>query len=446
MKKVLVSRLLLFSIAVAVLLIVCYLYSIHWGILLIAMPVVFVLSFKDFKGPYAAAIMNHGISDRPEQYPLPQLVCHTELFERFLTMLRRAGFVSLSIDEFYAYKQGKLPRKKKYVLLTFDDGYLDNWVFAAPLLKKHGMKGVMYVSQDFIEKSDRVRTRFDEIDYDPQRASALDCLNYCSEKELQLMDKEGVIQVEAHAKSHSFYFSSNQLVGYYKQTEVDPFVEWNAYPADKPFWMTDTTRKIPVGAPIFEHKPSCGNTSRYLPDPVAEQKISAYLQQVRDSQAGFDQQIVDDIMAQHPGRFETPEESDARFHAELVGVKEWLESLLGRPVNYMAWPHGGISKKGVELAKKHYRFFQIPNSGISNKPSDPVYRMSRIGGLGLRGTPFQQRMMVLKIRSKMEMACGNYYWILPFVLLKFLEKMKISTKADYQKPEHYYYNFKLVTP
>ncbi len=444
MKRILGKRLLLMTILSLGILALCYSLSLPWVACLFVIILLFFIIFRDWSGPSAVVIMNHGLSDRPEQYPLPNLVCHVHLFDQYLTMLKKAGFHFLSIQQFYQYKCGQYKLPAKSVLLTFDDGYLDNWVFAAPLLKKHSVRGVMYASQDFIEKSQRVRKRWDEVNYDLTAAARLECLNYCSERELQLMDQEGVLQVEAHAKSHSFYYSSDKIIGFYKQTEVDPFVEWNSDLDNKPFWMTSLNRKVPMGTPIFAYQPSCSNTKRYLPDPTAELKIGAIVQRMVQEKTPYDPKKVDKIMRMHPGRYETETETDERFDAELAGVKMWLEKLLQRPVDFLVWPHGGVSEKGIEVASRYYKLFQIPNSGISNKPSDPVNQMSRIGGLALLGTPMQQQLALWKIRAKMEIACGNYYWVLPFGLIKILEKTGLANRANYTAPKHYNYDFNLI--
>ena len=35
--------------------------------------------------------------------------------------------------------------------ITFDDGYADNWVYAYPILKKHGHRAAIWLSTDFVD-------------------------------------------------------------------------------------------------------------------------------------------------------------------------------------------------------------------------------------------------------------------------------------------------------
>ncbi len=48
------------------------------------------------------------------------------------------------------------------VLITFDDGYGDNWVYAYPLLKKHGLKALLFVATSRVLKSDTVRPNLED--------------------------------------------------------------------------------------------------------------------------------------------------------------------------------------------------------------------------------------------------------------------------------------------
>ena len=65
-------------------------------------------------------------------------------FDSQMKGLVDAGYTTLTADEFADFLAGK-PTPPKSVLLTFDDGYLDNWVHAHPILKKYGLRATMFV-------------------------------------------------------------------------------------------------------------------------------------------------------------------------------------------------------------------------------------------------------------------------------------------------------------
>lgn len=67
-----------------------------------------------------------------------------QVFEQQIVGLARAGYRSLDTGEFIGHLQGR-PVPAKSVLITFDDGYLDNWVHAHPVLQRYGMKAVLFV-------------------------------------------------------------------------------------------------------------------------------------------------------------------------------------------------------------------------------------------------------------------------------------------------------------
>ncbi|NWF55785.1 MAG: polysaccharide deacetylase family protein, partial [Syntrophaceae bacterium] len=66
-------------------------------------------------------------------------------FENHLRTLRERGYESLFLDELVPILRGEREAFKPSVALTFDDGHLDNWVFAFPLLEKYGMKATIFV-------------------------------------------------------------------------------------------------------------------------------------------------------------------------------------------------------------------------------------------------------------------------------------------------------------
>lgn len=89
--------------------------------------------------PNIPVLMYHHVSPSPGS-----LTTSPENFERQIAWLAKSGWKTLGADEFSHYlAHGDAPRKS--IVLTFDDGYLDNWVYAHPVLERHGMKALMFL-------------------------------------------------------------------------------------------------------------------------------------------------------------------------------------------------------------------------------------------------------------------------------------------------------------
>ena len=81
--------------------------------------------------------------------------------------------------------------QKKYILLTFDDGYKSQKLFADKILNKHNIKAIFFVVTDFIECSTKedaknfVLKNIDEtVDQNIERFSEVDNMNLDNLKEL----------------------------------------------------------------------------------------------------------------------------------------------------------------------------------------------------------------------------------------------------------------------
>ncbi|MCL2001954.1 polysaccharide deacetylase family protein [Candidatus Saccharibacteria bacterium] len=69
-------------------------------------------------------------------------------FERDLAFLKKNGYNTIGISELTAFVYDSKPLPPKPVMLTFDDGYYNNYVNAFPLLKQYGMKAVISIIGD----------------------------------------------------------------------------------------------------------------------------------------------------------------------------------------------------------------------------------------------------------------------------------------------------------
>jgi peptidoglycan/xylan/chitin deacetylase (PgdA/CDA1 family)/glycosyltransferase involved in cell wall biosynthesis len=85
-------------------------------------------------------------------------------FEQNLISLKQRCYSSITFEQYQLFLNRKFTLPKKPVILTFDDGYEDNYTCAFPLLKKFGFSAVIFLVADAIR-----RTNFWDID-EPQVA------------------------------------------------------------------------------------------------------------------------------------------------------------------------------------------------------------------------------------------------------------------------------------
>src|SRR4029079_19020506 len=79
---------------------------------------------------------------------VPVFVFHSlekERFARQLAFLADHGYVNLGADQYLAVLDGRETAPERAVLLTFDDGRGSLWTVGGPLLRRHGMKGVVFL-------------------------------------------------------------------------------------------------------------------------------------------------------------------------------------------------------------------------------------------------------------------------------------------------------------
>ncbi|NOX97225.1 MAG: polysaccharide deacetylase family protein [Nitrospirae bacterium] len=128
-----------------------------------------------------------------------------EYFEEQMKYLSSRGYKTIFIPELISCLEQKEALPEKAVALTFDDGYVDNRVYAYPILKKYGMKATIFVITSLTEEihtsSQPVIPRHAEVR--PRDMMGKDLSDaYLSWAEMREMEAGGLIDIQSHTHRH----------------------------------------------------------------------------------------------------------------------------------------------------------------------------------------------------------------------------------------------------
>src|SRR5262249_16228043 len=80
----------------------------------------------------------------------PGMYVRAQSFEAHMAYLSRR-FVVLSLDELLElWRADRLDHRRSYCVITFDDGWQDNYRYAFPVLRKHGLPATIFLATDYI--------------------------------------------------------------------------------------------------------------------------------------------------------------------------------------------------------------------------------------------------------------------------------------------------------
>lgn len=127
-------------------------------------------------------LMYHYISAPPADADIYRvdLSVPPDLFRQHLAYLAAEGYQTITLHDLYAALNTGAPLPAKPVILTFDDGYADNYTAAFPLLREFGFNGTFFVM-----------TAGPDLDYP----------DYMTWDQIEEMSAAGM-QMESHTRDH----------------------------------------------------------------------------------------------------------------------------------------------------------------------------------------------------------------------------------------------------
>lgn len=92
-------------------------------------------------------ILNYHQVNDVNYSPLTMQVAH---FRKQMEYLKASGYHTITMDQLYDHLENGAELPPKPVLITFDDGYTDNFTNAYPILKKYHMRATIFMIGDAI--------------------------------------------------------------------------------------------------------------------------------------------------------------------------------------------------------------------------------------------------------------------------------------------------------
>jgi peptidoglycan/xylan/chitin deacetylase (PgdA/CDA1 family) len=328
----------------------------------------------------------HSIADEHDHL-LHHLSLGVDVFERQLRHLKRAGFKTVTLHDVHAFLKGEKSLPSKSVVLTFDDGYLDNWVFAFPLLEKYEMKATIFVATDFVDPEPRVRPNVRDVWEGHFARNQLNWWGHLSWPELEAMVSSGLVDVQSHTRTHTWYFVSDQVVDYHHPDDEYYWLFWNRFPERKHAWLsTDFRAPLPWGLPVYEFDQTLLRRRYHEDAGVADATTRFVATRGGESffaTAGWREElhrVVEQYRAANAnaGRLESEQDYLTRIRDELVGSKAILEKRLDKPVDFLCWPCGDYSPMLQRLAIECGYLATVNVEKTTNRLGDDPTELRRI--------------------------------------------------------------------
>ena len=334
-------------------------------------------------------------------------------FENFLKFLKSAGYVFLHLDEYFKCRQSK-NYDGRAISIHFDDGYLDNYVYVYPLLKKYQAKATIFVNPEFVPSEEVLRPTLEDVWQGRLKMHELNDLGFINWAEMRMMESTGHVEIQSHTLTHAKYNFNDNLVDVHRPGANYLNTIGNRFPEMKPYYMGNKEFEmlLPYGTPLFEEKSSflvrrvwinqefefecierCKGKSW---DIIEKENLIRHIEPIYLDYKKRDALIV---------RRENQSEFEERVKNELLSSRIIISEKLNKSVAYCCWPHGDYSDYShLEAMQCGYKATTIVLG--YNESNDSPDRFDRIGHGALRNNRF---LTMLRMRYKLSLYKGLWY-------------------------------------
>jgi peptidoglycan/xylan/chitin deacetylase (PgdA/CDA1 family) len=270
-----------------------------------------------------------------------------EGFGRKLRHLADNGYVTLSADEYFQHLMGSRPAPEKAVVLSFDDGRASVRSVGFPLMRRHGMKGIVFVVPGrTASRPGALPPTLDDVREAKGKPEAILAHEqgqdaFLSWEEIEELSRSGLFDFESHSLSHALVHTSPHVA-----TFMTPDARRGYGPLDVPLIHEGdhdlSAAEIPLGTPLFRSESRLSEALRFYEDPGVRDACVARVAEEGEGffyRRGWEKQLRRLAQSRKvEGRIELPAARDAAIERELLGSKRAIEERLGKPVSHLCYP------------------------------------------------------------------------------------------------------------
>ncbi|OGR83173.1 MAG: hypothetical protein A3J74_00960 [Elusimicrobia bacterium RIFCSPHIGHO2_02_FULL_57_9] len=137
------------------------------------------------------ALMYHKIGDYPPGSQLRKLWVTVKNFRKQMEYLKTQGFNPIHFADWHAAEKGSKPLPANPVLITFDDGYANNYESAFPILREFDFKANIFLVYETMDSHNSW--------HDPAGEPWIPMLSW---KQAEEMQNSGLIEFGSHTMKH----------------------------------------------------------------------------------------------------------------------------------------------------------------------------------------------------------------------------------------------------
>ncbi|MDP4090249.1 MAG: polysaccharide deacetylase family protein [Bacillota bacterium] len=89
----------------------------------------------------------------PKTGKLNELKVPPEVFREQMAYLKDNGFTTITLEELYKFIVNNEQIPEKSIVITLDDGYVDNYTNGLPILKELGLTATVFIITDYVDKN-----------------------------------------------------------------------------------------------------------------------------------------------------------------------------------------------------------------------------------------------------------------------------------------------------